>query len=73
MSTLTTILAFICLPILTHSPIAGVNSSFKGIRTFCLSSAIVMTAVFITAFTLFIAILTLAMRSYVPSLRWDKL
>ena len=68
MSTLTTILAFICVYCLALSRVAGVNSSFKGIRTFCLSSAIVMTSVFVTAFTLFIAVLTLSMRAYVRPL-----
>ena len=41
----------------------GVNSSFKGIKTFCLSSAIVMTCVFFTTMTLFLALLTLNMKS----------
>lgn len=43
--------------------VVGVNSSFKGIKTFCLSSAIVMTSVFFTTMTLFLALLTLNMRS----------
>lgn len=33
----------------------GVNSSFKGITTFCLSSAIVMTSVFVSSFTIYMA------------------
>lgn len=41
----------------------GVNSSFKGIKTFCLSSALVMTCVFFTTMTLFLALLTLNMQS----------
>lgn len=43
--------------------VVGVNTSFKGIKTFCLSSAIVMTSVFFTTMTLFLALLTLNMRS----------
>ena len=39
--------------------IVGVNSSFKGIRTFCLSSAIVMTCVFMSSFTCYLATLSL--------------
>ena len=41
----------------------GVNSSFKGIRTFCLSSAIVMTCAFFTNMTLYLALLTLNVKS----------
>ena len=37
----------------------GVNSSFKGIRTFCLSSALVMTCVFMSSFTCYLATLSL--------------
>ena len=43
--------------------VVGVNSSFKGIKTFCLSSAIVMTCVFFTTMTLFLALLTLNVKS----------
>lgn len=41
------------------------NSSFKGISTFCLSSAIVMTCVFFTALTFFCAVLYLLMKRHV--------
>ena len=37
----------------------GVNSSFKGIRTFCLSSALVMTCVFMSSFTSYLAALSI--------------
>ena len=45
--------------------IVGVNSSFKGIRTFCLSSAIVMTCIFFTTFTFYMACLILIMSKQV--------
>ena len=41
--------------------VVGVNSSFKGIRTFCLSSALVMTSVFFSTFTFYLAVMYMIM------------
>ena len=37
----------------------GVNTTFKGVSTFCVTSAIVMTTIYFTVFTLYIAFLYL--------------
>ena len=42
----------------------GVNTTFKGVSTFCLTSAIVMTSIYFTAFTLYIAFLYLILDRY---------
>lgn len=43
--------------------VVGVNSSFKGIRTFCLSSALVMSSVFFSTFTFYLAVMYLIMQN----------